>query len=124
MHTDYDPNTGRATTTSTTDASGTSTIIRSYDTLGRLSSYQDADSTTTATTGYDLLDRPTSTNDGKGTQTITYDTAIDPRGLPTSVTDSAAGTFTARYDPDGNRTIAAQPVPDRGLVHAQLPARR
>jgi YD repeat-containing protein len=109
VHTDYDPNTGQATTTSTTDASGTTTIIRGYDTLGRLTSYKDADSTTPATTSYDLLDRPTSTNDGKGTQTITYDTAIDPRGLATSVADSAAGTFTARYDPDGNLVTQGYP---------------
>jgi uncharacterized protein RhaS with RHS repeats len=47
--------------------------------------------------------------DGKGTQTFTYDTQVDPRGLPTSVADSAAGTFTARYDPDGNPVTQAYP---------------
>jgi RHS repeat-associated protein len=109
VHTDYDPNTGQATTTSTTDASGTATIIRGYDTLGRLVSYQDADSTSPTTTTYDLLDRPVTTNDGKGTQTFTYDTSIDPRGLATSVADSAAGTFTARYDPDGNLITQGYP---------------
>jgi RHS repeat-associated protein len=109
VHTDYDPTTGQATTTSTTDASGTATIIRGYDTLGRLTSYQDADSTSPATTSYDLLDRPATVSDGKGTQTLTYDTSIDPRGLPTSLADSAAGTFTARYDPDGNLTTQGYP---------------
>jgi RHS repeat-associated protein len=109
VHTDYDPTTGQATVTSTTDASGTATIIRGYDTLGRLTSYQDADSTTPATTSYDLLDRPVTTNDGKGTQTLTYDTSIDPRGLATGVADSAAGTFTARYDPDGNLVTQGYP---------------
>jgi YD repeat-containing protein len=109
-HTDYDPNTGQVTVTSTTDASGTATIIRGYDTLGRLTSYQDADSTSPATTTYDLLDRPATVNDGKGTQTITYDTSIGPRGLATSMADSAAGTFTARYDPDGN--LATQGYPN------------
>ncbi len=63
MHTDYDPATGRATPTSTTDGSGTSTIIRGYDTLGRL----------------------------------------------TSLSDSAAGTFTARYDADGQLTTQGYP---------------
>ncbi|MFD7934586.1 hypothetical protein ACFV4T_08620 [Streptomyces sp. NPDC059755] len=41
--------------------------------------------------------------------TYTYDTAIDPRGLTTSVTDSVAGTFTARYDADGD--LATQTLP-------------
>jgi RHS repeat-associated protein len=101
VHTDYDPASGRATTTSTTDAGGTSTIIRTYDQLGRLFQYRDADGNL-ATTSYDLLDRPSTVQDGKGTQTYTYDTAVDPRGLLTSATDSAAGTFTAHYDADGD----------------------
>jgi len=109
VHTDYDPDAGQATVTSTTDGSGTATIIRGYDTLGRLTSYQDADSTSPATTTYDLLDRPATVSDGKGTQTLTYDTSIDPRGLATSVADSAAGTFTARYDPDGNLVTQGYP---------------
>jgi RHS repeat-associated protein len=107
-HTDYDASTGKTGTTSTTDASGTVTVIRGYDPLGRVTSYQDADGNT-ATTSYDLLDRPATVGDGKGTQTLTYDTAIDPRGLATSVADSAAGTFTARYDPDGNLVTQGYP---------------
>lgn len=108
VHTGYDPATGRATTTQTTEGGVTSTITRDYDALGRLAGYHDAD-TNNASVSYDLLDRPTTTNDGKGTQTFTYDTAIDPRGLATSVTDSAAGTFTARYDPDGQLTTHGYP---------------
>lgn len=107
-HTDYDPATGRATVTSTTDAGGTTTITRVYDQLGRLKEYRDADGNT-ATTTYDLLDRPATVNDGKGTQTFTYDTSIDPRGLLTSLTDSAAGAFTARYDADGALVTAGYP---------------
>jgi len=108
VHTGYDPATGRATTTQTTEGAVTSTVTRDYDALGRLSGYHDAD-TNNATSSYDLLDRPTSSNDGKGTQTLTYDTAIDPRGLVTSVADSAAGAFTARYDPDGQLTTQGYP---------------
>jgi RHS repeat-associated protein len=108
VHTDYDPSTGRPVTTSTTDASGTATIIREFDPLGRPKAYHDADGNL-ATTSYDLLDRPLTTTDGKGTQTFTYDTTIEPRGYATSVADSAAGTFTARYDPDGAVTTIGYP---------------
>jgi RHS repeat-associated protein len=107
-HIGYDPATGRATTTQTTEGGVTATVTRDYDALGRLSGYHDADGNN-ATTSYDLLDRPVTTSDGKGTQTLTYDTAIDPRGLVTSVADSAAGTFTARYDADGKLTTQAYP---------------
>jgi hypothetical protein len=48
-------------------------------------------------------------SEGKGTQTFNYDTSIDPRGLATSLADSAAGTFTARYDPDGNLVTQGNP---------------
>jgi YD repeat-containing protein len=108
VHTGYDPATGRATTTQTTEGGVTSTITRDYDALGRLTGYHDADSNN-ATTSYDLLDRPVTSYDGKGTQTRTYDTAIDPRGMVTSIADSAAGTFTARYEPDGQLTTQGYP---------------
>jgi YD repeat-containing protein len=108
VHTGYDPATGRATTTQTTEGGVTSTITRDYDALGRPAGYHDADGNN-ATTSYDLLNRPVTTSDGKGTQTRTYDTAIEPRGLPTSLADSAAGTFTAHYDPDGRLTTHGYP---------------
>lgn len=73
-------------------------LTTTYDTLGRPIAYQDADGNTSTTT-YDLLSRPASTNDGKGTQTFGYDPTS---GLLVSLTDSAAGTFTASYDADGN----------------------
>lgn len=69
-----------------------------YDTLGRVTEYKDADGNT-ATTTYDLFGRPATTNDGKGTQTMTYDANS---GLLTKVEDSAASSFTASYDADGN----------------------
>jgi RHS repeat-associated protein len=69
-----------------------------YDTLGRVTAYQDADGNEAKTT-YDASGRPATFNDGKGTQTYGYDAAS---GLLTSLTDSAAGTFTAGYDADGS----------------------
>jgi RHS repeat-associated protein len=68
-----------------------------YDTLGRVAAYEDADGVT-ATTSYDFLGRPVTVNDGKGTQTMKYDPVT---GLLVELQDSAAGTFTATYDADG-----------------------
>lgn len=72
-------------------------------------SYTDADGATT-TTKHDALDRPTVVTDSvPSTTNYTYDTGIDPRGLATSVTDSVASAFSARYDADG--TVASQGLP-------------
>jgi RHS repeat-associated protein len=68
-----------------------------YDSLGRPVSYEDADGNT-ATTTYDFLGRPVTVNDGKGMQTMNYDSVT---GLLVELKDSAAGTFTAAYDADG-----------------------
>ncbi|MFF1786802.1 DNRLRE domain-containing protein [Kitasatospora sp. NPDC058243] len=96
--TTYHPGTGAVTRQ--TSATG-GTITKGYDELGRLTSYTDADGAVT-TTEYDALNRPTKVTDtSPSTTTYTYDTAVDPRGLATSVTDSVAGTLTARYDADG-----------------------
>ena len=75
----------------------TQATTATYDALGRLSEYQDADGVTAKTT-YDFLSRPTTVNDGKGTQTMKYDSVT---GLLVEREDSAAGTFTASYDADG-----------------------
>ncbi len=93
VQTTYDSATGRVTRL---DSDGRS-IIHSYDTLGRLTSYTDADNVT-STTDYDLLDRPAVTNDGKGSQVRTYDPVTSDL---TRLDDSAAGVFTATYDADG-----------------------
>jgi len=69
-----------------------------YDALGRVSAYEDADGVTAETT-YDFLGRPITVKDGKGTQTLKYDSVT---GLLTELEDSAAGTFTASYNADGN----------------------
>lgn len=84
-------------------------LVTTYDSLGRVKSYADADGNT-ATTTYDLMSRPQTVNDGKGTQTMVYDALT---GVPTELQDSAAGTFTATYDADGNMTSQVLP---NGLV--------
>jgi RHS repeat-associated protein len=84
-------------------------IMTTYDTLGRVTKYQDADGNTAETT-YDLLARPVMVKDGKGTQTRIYDANS---GLLTELQDSAAGTFTASYDADGN-------LVERGLPNGLL----
>lgn len=80
-------------------------VWTTYDTLGRATQYQDADGNTSSTS-YDLLGRPVTTSDGKGIQTRTYDATS---GLLTKLEDSAAGTFTASYDADGNLTERGLP---------------
>lgn len=84
-------------------------LITTYDKLGRPAEYLDADGNLSTVT-YDLLGRPVTTTDGKGVQTRSYDSTS---GLLTKLEDSAAGTFTAAYDADGNMT--EQGLPD-GLL--------
>jgi RHS repeat-associated protein len=84
-------------------------VSTTYDALGRPTSYRDADGNLSTVT-YDLLGRPVTTNDGRGAQTRTYD---PDSGLLTELEDSAAGTFTAGYDSDGN--LIAEGLPN-GLV--------
>jgi RHS repeat-associated protein len=84
------------------DTQATTTV---YDALGRPTEYKDADGNKSTTT-YDVDGRPITTNDGKGTQTATYDATS---GLLTKLEDSAAGTFTAAYDADGNMTERTLP---------------
>ncbi|MFE7129485.1 RHS repeat-associated core domain-containing protein [Streptomyces sp. NPDC057638] len=101
----YSPETGRTIATTT----GSDSITRVFDRLGRQISYRDADGATT-TTRYDQLDRPTTVTDSApSTTSYTYDTAIDPRGTATSVADSDAGTFTVRRDADGGLLVQGLP---------------
>jgi RHS repeat-associated protein len=76
-----------------------STVNR-YDALGRVIEYKDADGNVAETT-YDIDGRPVTRSDGRGSQTLTYDPTS---GMPVKLEDSAAGTFTAAYDADGNLT--------------------
>lgn len=84
----------------------TQATTTAYDALGRVKSYEDADGNKAETT-YDSFGRPSTVTDGKGSQTIHYDAVT---GLPTELTDSAAGTFTAAYDADGN--LVKRGLPD------------
>jgi RHS repeat-associated protein len=77
-----------------------------YDRLGRVEKYEDADGNVAETT-YDIDGRPVSFKDDKGSQTMTY---ASTSGAPTKLEDSAAGTFTAGYDADGN--MVERTLPD------------
>ena len=81
-------------------------LTTTYDQLGRPIEYQDADGNVSKV-AYDLLGRPVDTFDGKGTQEVHYDEAS---GVATEMTDSAAGTFKATYNADGQMT--EQLLPD------------
>lgn len=84
----------------------TQSTTTEYDALGRIKAYKDADGNESKTT-YDSYGRPITVSDAKGSQTVHYDSVT---GLPTEHTDSAAGTFTASYDADGN--IVKRGLPD------------
>ncbi|GAA3564644.1 DNRLRE domain-containing protein [Kribbella ginsengisoli] len=93
----YDPLTGNILRTeSVTGGTVTAEVVRTYDTLGRITSYKDADGNLSTTT-YDLLGRPATTSDGKASRIYGY----DYRGLLTSVNDSNTGTYTGTHNADG-----------------------
>ncbi|MGW5235823.1 DNRLRE domain-containing protein [Streptomyces nodosus] len=94
--TEYDPVTGNAVKT----MAGGKTVTRVFDALDRLLSYTDADGGTT-TTEFDRFGKPVKVSDNTGHTTYTYDRTKEPRGMVTSVIDSIAGTFTAKYDSEG-----------------------
>jgi RHS repeat-associated protein len=77
-----------------------------YNKLGQPTNYEDADGNKSET-AYDIDGRPVNMTDNKGSQMITYDPAS---GMPTKLDDSAAGTFTASYDADGN--LVQRGLPD------------
>ncbi|WP_020519736.1 RHS repeat domain-containing protein [Catelliglobosispora koreensis] len=88
-------------------AAGVSTLTE-YDKLGRVVKYTNADGGVTISK-FDRYGRPAETTDPTGVVTYAYDRAIEPRGMVTSITDSTAGTFTARYSPDGQLTTVGFP---------------
>jgi RHS repeat-associated protein len=101
----FDPNTGEPVTLS---AAGGATTTTGYDADGRVVRYQDG-SQPAATVTYDADGRVAVGNDGQGTVTYTYDAGSEHRGLPTTMVDSQAGTFTATYDAAGRLTGQTYP---------------
>ncbi|MFU8870394.1 LamG-like jellyroll fold domain-containing protein [Micromonospora sp. SL4-19] len=85
-----------------------SKITREYDLLGRLAVYTDADGGRTVNE-FDRYGKPTRVSDPTGYAVYAYDRNAEPRGLMTSVTDSVAGTFKAKYSPDGQLTELKYP---------------
>ncbi|MBG6135811.1 discoidin domain-containing protein [Longispora fulva] len=104
LTTEYDAQSGHVTKTTM----GGTTVTREYDLLGRLITYTDADGGVTRSE-FDHFGKPSKVSDNTGSSTFTYDRALEPRGLLTSVTDSVAGTFSARYSPDGQLTEMTYP---------------
>ena len=62
--------------------------------------YTDADGGVTRSE-FDRYGKPSKVSDNTGSTTYGYDRVAEPRGMLTSVADSIAGTFTAKYSPDG-----------------------
>ncbi|MEU0556522.1 RHS repeat-associated core domain-containing protein [Dactylosporangium sp. NPDC006015] len=101
---EYDLANGKSVKTT----AGGKTLLREYDKLGRLVTYTDADGATTRTE-YDRFDRIGKVLDPTGFQTYAYDLVNEPRGMLTSMTDSVAGTFTAKYAANGQLTELKYP---------------
>lgn len=94
----YNSTLGSLEELSTTVGGVTTKITSVMNKLGQTTSYTDADGNT-STFSFDVDGRPETISDGKGTQTSSYDTTT---GLLTRLVDSAAGTFTASYNANGN----------------------
>ncbi len=101
----YNETTGSPETQSTTVEGKTNTIASVHNRLGQLESYTDADGNI-ATFKFDIDGRREKTSDGKGTQTFSYDSTT---GFLTRMVDSAAGTFTASRDVEGNTLSEGYP---------------
>ncbi len=102
---EYDSKTGLLVKQKTTIESITTSLTKTYNSLGELTGYTDAD-TNASSYEYDVDGRITFVNDGKGTRAYAYDPTT---GLLTKLTDSAAGAFTATYDIEGNMLTEAAP---------------
>lgn len=83
-----------------------------YNALGQLTQYKDGDLNVAkykyfgAENDYQLEEASDSSNAGASKQTYSYGSTTK---LRTKVTDSAAGTFTAEYDAEGNPTAVIYP---------------
>lgn len=87
-------------------SAGEHTITSVYNTLGELVSYTDADEGVT-TYKHDIDGRTTEEAGPYGTQTYSYN---ETTGLESKLVDSAAGSFTAGYDVEGN--LVSERLPD------------
>jgi YD repeat-containing protein len=103
----YSETTGQLTEESTTVGEEKQTITSKYDKLGRLTSYTDADKNTTTYEYESSGDgRLITVSDEKGSQSYAYEPAT---GELDKLLDSAAKTFTASYDVEGNMTSETYP---------------
>jgi YD repeat-containing protein len=101
---EYSPESGVLTVQRTTEGP-TEKITSTLNTLGQLVGYTDATGNE-ASYKYDIDGRLEAYNDGKGTQTYSYSPTS---GDPTTLKDSAAGTFTATYDANNQQTSETYP---------------
>ncbi len=95
---EYSPETGLPVEQKTGSGAEEKHIVSVYNTLGQLIEYTDADGNA-STYKYDVDGRSSEASDGKGSQTYGYD---ETTGELTTLKDTAAGTFTATYDAEGN----------------------
>jgi RHS repeat-associated protein len=102
---EYGAESGALEKQSTTTEGKTKTITSAINKLGQLTSYTDSDENT-STYNYDIDGRTEKVSDGKGTQTYTYGSTV---GVLAKLVDSAAGTFNASYDPEGNMLSESYP---------------
>jgi RHS repeat-associated protein len=102
---EYNLETGELEQLKTTIEGKIKTIKVVKNKLGEVTSYIDADENT-ATYSPDIDGRIGQINDGKGTQTFGYNATT---GFLTELKDSAAGTFTATRDAEGNPLSVSYP---------------
>jgi RHS repeat-associated protein len=94
---EYNESTGAIEKLNTSVEGKTETITSTLNKLGELESYTDANENI-STFAYDIDGRPETVSDGKGTQTFSYDPTT---GYVNKLVDSAAGTFTATRNIEG-----------------------
>jgi streptogramin lyase len=94
-------------------AEGGGTLTSEFNHLGQLTSYTDADANVAkfkyfgAENGYQLKEVSDSSNAGTSKQTYAYN---ETTKLRSELVDSAAGTFTASYDAEGNVSSVNYPT--------------
>jgi streptogramin lyase len=109
---EYNTKTGLLEKESATIAGTTKTVTSVRNTLGQLESYTDSEGNTAkfkyaGPEGNELLEEMSdSSNKGESSQKYTYNETTKER---TKLVDSAAGTFTASYDAEGQMTSEVYP---------------